>query len=155
MVQAIIEQKKMEQRIQALDQLAQSKIAPRAAQYDQSTVFPRENFDDLFEGGFLGPTIGKAYGGMGLGHHNGDIHSLWRMTKAIARADMATARCWEGHANALLLINNIATEEQKKRWFEGVLQRGELWSAWSGEPLYRAPHEKAKYGTRMQKVEGG
>src|SRR5688572_31360178 len=58
----------------------------------------------------------------------------------------------EGHANSLVILDGIASEEQKLRWFEGVVERGETWVAWSGEPQTRALGEKAKFGTSIEKV---
>jgi alkylation response protein AidB-like acyl-CoA dehydrogenase len=77
------------------------------------------------------------------------------MTKNLARADLSLARCWEGHANSLVLLDGIADEEQKRRWFEGVVERGETWVAWSGEPQSRAPDERNRFGTHLQRVDGG
>jgi alkylation response protein AidB-like acyl-CoA dehydrogenase len=77
------------------------------------------------------------------------------MTKEIARADLSLARCWEGHANSLVLLDGMASEEQKQRWFEGIVARGEKWVAWSGEPPSRAPGESVKFGTNLERVEGG
>jgi alkylation response protein AidB-like acyl-CoA dehydrogenase len=77
------------------------------------------------------------------------------MTKEIAKADMSMARCWEGHVNSQVLINAFGTEEQKKRWFEGIVDGREIWVAWSGEPQSRIPGQKARFGTNVTRVEGG
>ena len=53
-------------------------------------------------------------GGLGLGPLCGDAFGLWMMTKEIAKADLSLARCWEGHANSLVLIDALGTEEQKR-----------------------------------------
>lgn len=95
------------------------------------------------------------YGGLGLGPYSGDVFTLWMMTKELAKADLSLARCWEGHTNSLVLLEGMADEEQKARWFEGVVRRGEKWVAWSGEPQARAPVEKVKFGTTVERVEGG
>ncbi len=141
--------------LEKLRHLAQEKIAPRAAAYDKHPGFPWENFQDLHAHGLLAPTLSKEYGGLGLGHHRGDIHTLWQMTMEIARADMSLARCWEGHANSLLLLDRLGTEAQLRRWAPGIVEQGELWSAWSGEPLLPKPGEKKKFGTEVEEVPGG
>jgi alkylation response protein AidB-like acyl-CoA dehydrogenase len=135
--------------------LAREKFAPRAAHYDQTASFPSEDFDDLFHAGLLGAAIPKSYGGLGLGPYLDDLYNLWMITKELAKADLSLARCWEGHANSLVLLNGIADEVQKERWFEGVIKRGETWVAWSGEPQARAPGESARFGTNVETVEGG
>src|SRR5712691_12908409 len=114
--------------------LAREKFAVRAPEYDRTATFPSEDFADLFSAGLNAAAIPKEYGGLGLGPYRGDVFTLWMMTKEIARADLSLARCWEGHANSLVLLDGMANESQKKRWFAGVVERGEKWVAWSGEP---------------------
>jgi len=135
--------------------LARDNFAPRAAHYDQTATFPSEDFEDLFRAGLNAPTVPREYGGLGLGPYRGDALTLWMITKEIAKSDLSLARCWEGHANSLLLLDGMATESQKARWFEGVVDRGDKWVAWSGEPQARAPGESRSYGTTVTKVAGG
>lgn len=136
-------------------ELARERFAPRAAHYDQTAAFPSADFDDLFQAGLLGATLPESYGGLGLGPYLGNVYDLWVMTKEIAKADLSLARCWEGHTNSLVLLTGMASDEQKARWFEGVIGRGETWVAWSGEPQALKPGESAKYGTTVEIVEGG
>src|SRR5258708_4615823 len=77
------------------------------------------------------------------------------MTKEIAKADLSLARCWEGHANSLVLLDGLADDRQRRRWFSGVIERGETWVAWSGEPEARATGEQIRFGTSVERVEGG
>jgi alkylation response protein AidB-like acyl-CoA dehydrogenase len=135
--------------------LARENFAPRAAEYDRTATFPFEDFDDLFRAGLHAPVVPVEYGGLGLGPYAGDVFTLWMMTKEIARVDLSLARCWEGHVNSLVLLDGMSTEEQKARWFAGVVQRGEKWVAWSGEPQARKPGEPVRFGTRVEKVDGG
>jgi len=135
--------------------LSRENFAPRAAYYDQTATFPGEDFKDLFSAGLNAPTVGKEYGGLGLGPHRGDAFTLWMITKQIAKADLSLARCWEGHANSLVLLDGIASEAQKALWFEGVVQRGDKWVAWSGEPQARVPGEVLNFGTNVETVPDG
>ena len=135
--------------------MARAKFAPRAADYDQTATFPAEDFADLFRAGLIAPVIPQEYGGLGLGPYRGDVFTLWMMTKEIAKADLSLARCWEGHVNSLVLLDGMATAEQKARWFKDVVERGHKWVAWSGEPQARAPGETMRYGTTVNKVAGG
>lgn len=135
--------------------LARENFAPRAPEYDRSATFPFEDFDDLFRAGLHAPVVPKEHGGLGLGPYAGNVFTLWMMTKEIARVDLSLARCWEGHVNSLVLLDGMSTEEQKTRWFKGVVERGEKWVAWSGEPQARKPGEPVKFGTRVEKVDGG
>jgi alkylation response protein AidB-like acyl-CoA dehydrogenase len=135
--------------------LAREKFAPRAAHYDQTATFPAEDFADIFRSGLQAPVVPKEHGGLGLGPYRGDVFTLWMMTKEIAKVDLSLARCWEGHVNSLVLLDGMANDEQRTRWFAGVVERGEKWVAWSGEPQARKPGETARFGTTVEKVAGG
>jgi alkylation response protein AidB-like acyl-CoA dehydrogenase len=138
-----------------LRKLAQEEFAPRANKYDSAYSFPKENFESLFQCGFMAPTVSEEFGGMGLSNNRGNIRTLWSMTTEIAKADMSTARCWEGHNNALMLLDNLGTYAQKLKWFTGVVERGEIWSVWSGEPLLKIPGQKQKFETTVTKTGKG
>jgi alkylation response protein AidB-like acyl-CoA dehydrogenase len=135
--------------------LAHEKFAPRAAHYDETATFPAEDFDDLFRAGLHASAIPKEYGGFGLGPYHDDVFTLWMMTKELAKADLSLARCWEGHINSLVVLDGLANSQQKRRWFEGVVRRGEKWVAWSGEPQTRTPGQRSQFGTTVEKVSGG
>ncbi|MER6524042.1 acyl-CoA dehydrogenase family protein [Streptomyces sp. NPDC001508] len=135
--------------------LAADRFAARAEEYDRKAVFPAEDFDDLFAGGFLGVTVPREYGGLGYGPRQRHTLPLWEMTTALAKADLSLARCWEGHANALVLIDALATPEQKRRWFAGVVEHGDKWAAWSGEPQAPKPGERLSFGTTLVPVHDG
>jgi alkylation response protein AidB-like acyl-CoA dehydrogenase len=141
--------------IERMSMLAQENFARRAPHYDQLAVFPAEDFEDIFRAGLLAPVVPREYGGLGLGPYRGEIFTLWMMTKEIAKHDMSLARCWEGHVNSLVLLDGMANEEQKARWFERVVNDGDKWVAWSGEPQARKPGEKVRFGTNVEKVDGG
>jgi alkylation response protein AidB-like acyl-CoA dehydrogenase len=141
--------------IERVARLARGKFAGRAAHYDRTATFPLEDFDDLFAAGLHAPTVPLADGGLGLGPYRGDVFTLWMMTKEIAMADLSLARCWEGHANSLVLLDGLADEEQRRRWFGGIVERGEKWVAWSGEPQARATGEQLRFGTSLERVDGG
>jgi alkylation response protein AidB-like acyl-CoA dehydrogenase len=135
--------------------LAQHHFAARASTYDREAAFPAEDFADLHSAGLLSVAIPPEYGGMGLGPHRADVYTLWSITKEFAKVDLSLARCWEGHCNSMVLIDGISNDQQKRRWFSGVVERGETWVAWSGEPQARASTEKITFGTTTTKVDGG
>ncbi|MDF1695923.1 MAG: acyl-CoA/acyl-ACP dehydrogenase [Saprospiraceae bacterium] len=135
--------------------LAKEKFFSRAEMHDEKAAFPKQNFDDLKEASFLAVLAGQEFGGEGINHSVGNINTQWQITKEFAKADMAFARCWEGHSNAVLLIDKIANEDQKKRWFRGIKEKGDIWTAWSGEPQVKKPGQKMSFGTQIQEVENG
>ncbi|MCZ0976130.1 acyl-CoA/acyl-ACP dehydrogenase [Streptomyces albulus] len=141
--------------LDAVAKLAEDTFAPRAEEYDRRARFPTEDFGDLFSGGFLGAAVPRAYGGLGYGPQQRNTLPLWEMTTTLAKADLSLARCWEGHANSLVLIDALAPPEQKRRWFAGVVEEGEVWGAWSGEPQAPKPGESHRFGTTLTPVAGG
>jgi alkylation response protein AidB-like acyl-CoA dehydrogenase len=136
-------------------ELAQRAFAQRADDYDRVAEFPLADFDDLFTAGLNAPTVPTEYGGLGLGPVQGRTGALWMMTKELAKADLSLGRCWEGHANALTLIDALGTAQQRERWFTGVVRHGEKWVAWSGEPQAVKPGEARRFGTTVKRADGG
>ncbi len=141
--------------IESVRKLAKDNFAPRADHYDKTATFPTEDIEDLFQAKLHAPTIPETYGGLGLGPQCGDAFTLWMMTKEIAKADLSLARCWEGHANSLIILDGLANDTQKTRWFKEVVEQGKIWVAWSGEPQAQAPGETARFGTTVKLVKDG
>lgn len=135
--------------------LARQSFAGRASDYDRDVTFPAADMDDLFTAGLNAPTVPVEHGGLGLGPLRGDAYSLWMMTRELAKADLSLARCWEGHTNSLVLLDALAVGEQRERWFEGVVSRGEKWVAWSGEPQAPKPGEARRFGTTVSRTRNG
>ncbi len=135
--------------------LSQLHFIDRAERHDEEAVFPKQNFEDLKEAQFMALMADVQLGGHGISHQSGSINDQWQVTKEFAKADMAFARCWEGHSNAVLIINQIAKEEQKSRWFKGIVENGDIWTAWSGEPQVKKPGQKARFGTQIQELDDG
>jgi alkylation response protein AidB-like acyl-CoA dehydrogenase len=130
------------------------RFAARADALDRASAFPEQNFAELHAAGLLGAAIPVEHGGLGLGPMGHDLLTLWRITSELAQADLSLGRCWEGHCNALVLIRGMGTPEQQARWFGEVLERGDRWSAWSGEPLIRKPGAKEGFGTTLTRLDG-
>jgi alkylation response protein AidB-like acyl-CoA dehydrogenase len=134
--------------------LACGRFASRADRYDREASFPAEDFADLFRAGLLGAAVPRSHGGHGLGP-DASLFTLWMITKELAKADMALARCWEGHVNSQMLLSGLGDDRQKDCWFRGIVERGEVWAAWSGEPQARIPGQSAQFGTVVRQTGGG
>lgn len=130
-------------------------FAARADGYDRAATFPEEDFEDLFAAGLHAPTVPVEYGGLGLGPCLRRSHPLWMMTAELARADLSLARCWEGHANALTLLDALGDDEQRARWFEGVVERGEKWVGWGGELRAPGPGQARRFATTVTATDDG
>lgn len=140
--------------VERIRDLAARLFAGRAEGYDAAAAFPAQDFDDLYRASLLSPCVPQRYGGLGLGPGH-DTHTLWLMTVELARANMSLARCWEGHVNSQVLIAALGSNAQKERWFEGIVSRGDIWVAWSGEPQASVPGQKTAFGTSLERAPGG
>ena len=91
--------------------LADEVIAPRAAEVDRSEDYPWDNVKALTEAGFMGATIPKAYGGLGLSYMD-----IVLVVEAIARVCGVSARIVvEGNMGAIGAICAYGTEAQIAR----------------------------------------
>ena len=100
------------------------------------------------------PRQSCSHGGQGLGPDVG-LFTLWMMTKELAKADMALARCWEGHVNSQMLLNALG-----RRSAEGSLVP---WDRGAGRDLGRLERRAAgadsradaRFGTVVRPASGG
>ncbi len=109
--------------------LAKERFAPRAERYDSESSFPFENYQDLREAGLLGMTVPKEYGGPGV-----DPVTYVLALLEMAKGCPATALTFNMHANVIVNINQLASHEQKQRYFDEVLQEGRLLATVMSEP---------------------
>ncbi|MBP0017913.1 MAG: acyl-CoA/acyl-ACP dehydrogenase [Cyanobacteria bacterium SBLK] len=134
--------------------VARESVLPQATDCDRSACFPTESFAAIVGANLHAPAVPKEYGGLGL-RHDRHILTLWMMTRELAKVDLAFTRCWEGHGNAQILLTGMGNPQQQQKWFAGIVQRGEKWAVWSGEPLGKLPDREDEIGTRVQKVNEG
>ncbi len=97
--------------------LAQTRIAPRAAEIDRSEHYPWDNVRDLREAGFFGMTIPESHGGQGL-----DYLDAVLVIEEMAKVCGVTARIVvEANMGAIGTIMAYGTEAQKRLAAELVL----------------------------------
>ncbi len=109
--------------------LARERLAPRAARYDAESAFPIENYRDLHAAGLLGLTIPREYGGCGA-----DSLTYALCLFEIAKGCPATALTFNMHATVLTFIATVGSEEQRRRYFGEVVERGRLVGSITSEP---------------------
>lgn len=96
---------------------AQRKIAPRAAEIDESNCFPRDLWPELGALGLFGVTVSSEYGGADLGYLEHVV-----VMEEISRASGAVGLSYGAHSN--LCINQLslnATHEQKLRYLPKLI----------------------------------
>jgi isovaleryl-CoA dehydrogenase len=91
---------------------AADRIAPRAAEIDESNRFPRDLWPELGELGLLGITVEEEYGGSALGY----LAHVVAMEE-ISRASASVGLSYGAHSN--LCVNQLrrwGSEEQRQRF---------------------------------------
>lgn len=97
--------------------LAQTTIAPRAAEVDRSEQYPWDNVATLTDAGYMGMTIPKKYGGRGLSYLDAVV-----VIEEMAKVCGVTGRIVvEGNMGAVGAIMKYGTEEHKHLVAELIL----------------------------------
>jgi alkylation response protein AidB-like acyl-CoA dehydrogenase len=91
---------------------AQNVLRKRAEEYDKKEAFPRENFTELANLGFMGMSVPEEYGGTNLGEF-----ALVLVIEEISKACASTGVVLSVH-NSLTcsVIKTFGNEDQKKRY---------------------------------------
>lgn len=118
-----------------------SRIADWAPQTDHDDTFPEAVFGWLADAGLLAVTLP----GRQLDSRQRNTGPLLQLLKRIGAANLAVGRVYEGHINALNLIDLYATPEQKHHWHDDV-RHNRLFSVWNTQ---------AGDGVRIHALGGG
>lgn len=95
-------------------------IAEHAAARDADGAFPAAAFAELEAHGWLAsPPLGS-----------GEATALLRLLAAVGRGDLNVGRIYEGHVNALFLIDRFGDAEQRAR-FRRFADDGALFGVWN------------------------
>lgn len=104
--------------------------ADRAAQTDEQGAFPEAEFERLRGLGLLTLPLLPEYGGAGWGMLPGTSGDLLRLLQTIGQGSLPVGRLYEGHVNALLLMQMFGNERQRQGWADDAC-RGLLFSVWN------------------------
>ncbi|MGB3310173.1 MAG: acyl-CoA dehydrogenase family protein [Nodosilinea sp.] len=109
------------------------RFAAQAAVLDRPGTFPVDEFRQLAEAGFLLAPLRPDLGGCGLGTEAVTTHALLRLLKHIGRGNLAIGRVYEGHVNALQLVQTFGTAAQIDRYGRETREQHKLFGVWNAE----------------------
>ena len=109
-----------------------ARAAEHAAEVDRPGGFPAEDVRALREAGLLTAPLREADGGLGLGSERGSLHALLTVLRTVGRGSLPLGRIYEGHVNALLLVDRYAADAQRQRWAADACA-GHLFGVWNTE----------------------
>ncbi|TPG60213.1 acyl-CoA dehydrogenase family protein [Hymenobacter nivis] len=130
--------------VQAAEALA-PRLFAQAAATDAEAVFPTQEFDWLRAAGLFTAALAPGLGGAGLGAPTA-TEELLTVLRHVGRGNLAVGRLYEGHTNALLLMQLFGTPAQAARWAADAAT-GLLFGVWNTE----AP----AHGVRLEALPGG
>jgi alkylation response protein AidB-like acyl-CoA dehydrogenase len=120
--------------------------AANAAAIDCNGAFPVEEFKQISELGLLSAPLMPEFGGLGLGIDSKFTHAMLLLLKKIGWGNLAVGRIYEGHVNALQLIQTFGTREQIQRYAKDARDNFKIFGVWNAE---------AKDGVKVIPLENG
>jgi len=134
--------------VELVRQVADEKLAPRMAEYDEAGEFSWENFELLGELGVLGAIFPEEYGGTDL-----SFLAYAMCLEEISRGDFNTGLALSVHSMSGTTILKFGTKSQKEKYLPKVTS-GEMLLAFAlSEPDYGS--DAAGLQCRAEKVGGG
>ncbi|WP_255413984.1 acyl-CoA dehydrogenase family protein [Pleurocapsa sp. CCALA 161] len=121
--------------------------AANASSLDKQGVFPAQEFQQIAAAGLLIAPLSSRLGGLGLGFETGHTEELLMLLKQIGRANLVIGRIYEGHVNALQLIQTFGTPEQIEAYADDARQHKifGVWNAEAQDGVNIIPQSNGKY----------
>ncbi|USG63270.1 isovaleryl-CoA dehydrogenase [Sneathiella marina] len=109
---------------------AETELAPRAAEIDETNEFPMDMWEKMGSLGLLGITVNEEYGGAGLGYLEHVV-----AVEELGRASASVALSYGAHSN--LCVNQIhrnGSEEQKSKYLPKLISGEHVGALAMSEP---------------------
>jgi alkylation response protein AidB-like acyl-CoA dehydrogenase len=122
--------------------------AVNAAEIDKQGVFPVEEFRQIAATGLLTAPLSPRWGGLGLGFQTGHTEELLLLLKDFGCGNLVIGRIYEGHVNALQLIQTFGTLEQIEIYATAARDRQKIFGVWNAEAadgVKIIPQDNGKY----------
>jgi alkylation response protein AidB-like acyl-CoA dehydrogenase len=103
-----------------------------AASIDHAGAFPCKEFEQIAQAGFLSAPLDRQLGGLGLGIDANMTGILLQILQQFGRGNLAVSRIFEGHVNALQLIQTFGTTDQVAGYARDVHDR-KIFGVWNAE----------------------
>ena len=123
-----------------------AEILTEAAETDRTDSFPAKTFEKLKESDLLYSVLPKKFGGEGLGIEDSTTYELLTLLKILGYGNLVVGRIFEGHFNAVQLINQYADQAQAERIFSEAKREKHLFGVWNTE---------AGNGIKIEALENG
>ncbi len=122
--------------------------AANAAASDRYGGFPQSEFELIAEAGMLAAPLERHLGGWGCGYDADVIYETLKLLKHLGRGNLAVGRVYEGHVNALQLIQALGTKEQVAGYAADARDAQKIfgvWNAEAGDGVKVIPQHNGKY----------
>ncbi len=107
--------------------------AANAAASDRLGAFPVREFELIADSGLLEAPLQTYLGGWGAGIDANTIYETLMLLKCIGSGNLAVGRIYEGHVNALQLVQSFGTREQIEQLAEDARLRHKIFGVWNAE----------------------
>ncbi|WP_339383292.1 acyl-CoA dehydrogenase family protein [Oculatella sp. LEGE 06141] len=107
--------------------------AANASTIDHNGAFPVKEFELIAASGLLAAPLKPELGGLGLGINAEVTHDLLLLLKQIGRGNLAVGRVYEGHVNALQLVQTFGTPDQIAAYASDARDRHRIFGVWNAE----------------------
>lgn len=130
----------------------------RAAEADAMGLDLDMEMQMLRSAGLLSACAPREYGGQGLGceHNARSVRAAFATLRLLGRATLSVARLYEGHMNAVKLVQLYGSPAQKAQWLP-LVTAGQLWGVWGADgatPLSASLMPESAGSTRQYVLHG-
>jgi alkylation response protein AidB-like acyl-CoA dehydrogenase len=129
--------------------------AANAAKIDCHGAFPVREFDRIAAAGLLAVPLLPEYGGLGLGIDASLMYETLMLLKKIGWGNLAVGRIYEGHLNALQIVQTFGTPAQIDRFASDVRDGQKIFGVWNAEAedgLKVTPLDNGRYRLQGSKT---
>lgn len=107
--------------------------AVNASTVDQTGAFPVAEFEKIADAGLLAIPLQPSLGGLGFGIDATTTYATLLLLKHLGKGNLAVGRVYEGHVNALQLIQTFGSSEQISAYASDVCDRHKIFGVWNAE----------------------